>query len=48
MGAQILKKLKIKNMILVTRSKKKVIGLEGFGIKIKKQEIINKKWKKIA
>ena len=42
-GAQILKKLKIKNMILVTRSKKKVIGLEGFGIKIKKQEIINKK-----
>ena len=30
-------------MILVTRSKKKVIGLEGFGIKIKKQEIINKK-----
>ena len=34
---------KIKNMILVTRSKKKVIGLEGFGIKIKKQEIINKK-----
>jgi GTP cyclohydrolase II len=27
-------------MILVTRSKKKVIGLEGYGIKIKKQEII--------
>ena len=43
LGAQILKKLKIKNMILVTRSKKKVIGLEGFGIKIRKQEIINKK-----
>ena len=30
-------------MILVTRSKKRVIGLEGYGIKITKQEII--KWK---
>ena len=39
-GAQIIKNLKIKNMILVTRSVKKVIGLEGYGIKIKKQEII--------
>ena len=39
-GAQIIKSLNIKNMILVTRSKKKVIGLEGYGIKIKKQEII--------
>ena len=39
-GAQIIKSLKIKNMILVTRSKKKVIGLDGYGIKIKKQEII--------
>ncbi|MAW01745.1 MAG: 3,4-dihydroxy-2-butanone-4-phosphate synthase, partial [Candidatus Pelagibacter sp.] len=39
-GAQILNKLKIKTMILVTKSKKTVIGLEGFGIKIKKQEII--------
>ena len=39
-GAQIIKELKIKNMILVTRSKKKIIGLEGYGIKIKKQEII--------
>ena len=38
-GAQIIKSLKIKNMILVTRSKKKVIGLDGYGIKIKKQEI---------
>ncbi len=37
---QIIKDLKIKNMILVTRSKKKIIGLEGYGIKIKKQEII--------
>ena len=39
-GAQIIKSLNIKNMILVTRSKKKVIGLEGYGISIKKQEII--------
>ena len=39
-GAQIIKSLKIKNMILVTRSKKKVVGLEGYEIKITKQEII--------
>jgi len=39
-GAQIIKDLKIKNMILVSRAKKKIIGLEGYGIKIKKQEII--------
>ena len=39
-GAQIIKALNIKNMILVTRSKKKVIGLEGYGIKITEQEII--------
>ena len=38
-GAQIIKALNIKRMILVTRSKKKVIGLEGYGIKITKQEI---------
>ena len=43
-GAQIIKDLKIRNMILVSRSKKKIIGLEGYGIKITKQEII--KWKK--
>ena len=42
-GAQIIKALSIKKMILVTRSKKKVVGLEGYGIKITKQEII--KWK---
>ena len=29
-------------MILVTRSRKKVVGLDGYGIKITKQEIINK------
>ena len=39
-GAQIIKALNIKNMILVTRSKKKVIGLDGYDIKITKQEII--------
>jgi len=39
-GAQIIKDLKIKNMILVSRSNKKVIGLDGYGIKITKQEII--------
>ena len=39
-GAQIIKALHIKNMILVTRSRKKVVGLEGYGIKIAKQEII--------
>ncbi len=39
-GAQIIKDLNVKNMILVSRSKKKIIGLEGFGLKIKKQIII--------
>ena len=39
-GAQIIRNLGIKNMILVTRSKKKVVGLDGYGIKINKQEII--------
>ena len=39
-GAQIIKDLKIKNMTLITRSPKKVIGLDGYGIKITKQEII--------
>ena len=39
-GAQIIKSLKIKNMILVTRSTKKVVGLEGYGIRIQKQEIL--------
>ena len=39
-GAQIIKALSIKKMILVTKSKKKVVGLEGYGIKITKQEII--------
>jgi len=39
-GAQIIKDLKVKNMILISRSRKKIIGLEGYGIKIKKQIII--------
>ena len=38
-GAQIIKDLNIKNMILISRSKK-IIGLDGFGLKIKKQIII--------
>ena len=39
-GAQKIKDLKIKKMILVTRSLKKVIGLEGYNIKIITQELI--------
>jgi len=39
-GAQIIKDLKIKNMTLITKSPKKVIGLDGYGIRITKQEII--------
>ena len=39
-GAQIIKALNIKKMILVTRSRKKVVGLDGYDIKITKQEII--------
>ena len=39
-GAQIIKDLKIKNMILITKSHKKVIGLDGYDIKITKQELI--------
>ena len=39
-GAQIIKLLGIKKMILITRSKKKVVGLDGYGIKISNQEII--------
>ena len=44
LGAQIIKDFKIKNMILLSRKKKKIIGLEGFGLKIKRQIII--KWKR--
>ena len=40
MGAQIIKELKIRDMILVSRSKKRIIALKGYGIKIKKQEIL--------
>jgi 3,4-dihydroxy 2-butanone 4-phosphate synthase / GTP cyclohydrolase II len=39
-GAQIIKDLKVKNMLLISRKRKKIIGLEGFGLKIKKQIII--------
>ena len=39
-GAQIIKELNIQKMILVSRSKKRIIALSGYGIKIVKQEII--------
>ena len=39
-GAQIIKDFKVKNMILFSRTKKKIIGLEGFGLKIMRQIII--------
>ena len=39
-GAQILKEFNVKNMILISRSKKKLIALEGFGLRISKQIII--------
>ena len=37
---QIIKDLKINKMILITKTPKKVVGLEGFNIKITKQELI--------
>ncbi len=40
LGAQILKNLRVNRMILVTKSRKKVIGLEGYNLSITKQEII--------
>ena len=40
LGAQIIKDFNIQNMVLLSRTKKKIIGLEGFGLKIKKQVII--------
>ena len=39
-GAQIIKELKIRKMILVSRSIKRIIALDGYGIKINKQEIM--------
>ena len=39
-GAQIIKDLNVRNMILLSRSRKKIIGLDGFGLKIKKQIIV--------
>ncbi len=39
-GAQIIKDHKVKNMVLLSRGRKKIIGLEGFDLKIKKQVII--------
>ena len=40
LGAQIIKEFNVRDMILFSRTKKKLIGLEGFGLKIKKQIII--------
>ncbi len=40
LGAQIIKEFNVRNMMLFSRTKKKLIGLEGFGLKIKKQIII--------
>jgi len=39
-GAQIIKDLKVRNMILISRRRKKIIGLEGFGLKIIQQKIL--------
>ena len=39
-GAQIIKELKLRKIILVSRSIKRVIALDGYGIKITKQEIM--------
>ncbi len=38
-GAQIINKIGLKNITLITKSKKRIVGLDGFGIKIKNQEI---------
>tara|TARA_B100000963_G_scaffold334032_1_gene326880 strand:- start:94 stop:1152 length:1059 start_codon:yes stop_codon:yes gene_type:complete len=40
LGAQIIKDFNVQNMILLSRTKKKIIGLDGFGLKIIKQIII--------
>ena len=37
-GAQILRDIGLKKIILLTNNKKKVIGLDGFGLRIIKQE----------
>ncbi len=39
-GAQILLDIGVRNMVLLTNSKQKVVGLEGYGIHIHKQEAI--------
>lgn len=40
-GAQILNDIGVKNMILLSKSQKSVIGLEGYGLKIVGYQIIN-------
>ena len=42
LGAQIIKDFNIRNMTLISRTKKKIIGLEGFGLKIKGMEKENR------
>ena len=37
-GAQILRNIGLKNIILLTNNEKKVVGLDGFGLKIINQE----------
>ena len=37
-GAQILRSIGLKNIILLTNNEKKVVGLDGFGLKIINQE----------
>ena len=44
-GAQIIKRLGLNDITLVTKSKKRIVGLDGFGITIKKQEIF--KWRNV-
>jgi 3,4-dihydroxy 2-butanone 4-phosphate synthase / GTP cyclohydrolase II len=39
-GAQIIKDLNVKNMILLSRRRKKIIGLDGFGLRLINQKII--------
>jgi 3,4-dihydroxy 2-butanone 4-phosphate synthase / GTP cyclohydrolase II len=40
LAPKILRSLNIRKMILISKSKKNIIGLDGFGIKIVKQEFI--------
>ena len=39
-GAQIIRECGVRKMRLLTNNPRKIVGLEGYGIKITKQEII--------